>query len=213
MADLPVPVTAADEVRRITQDVLARPEFIESRPSWLQRAWLWLADRIGSLLDALGGEGRGSTIGTVALVVIIVVAILVVLRFSRTVRRDRRLDLEAQGTVGRSPQDWLDEAAALEQQAQWRAALRCRYRGLVAELAEHGLVEEVPGRTTGEYLTAVVTNVPDAAEAFTAATRGFEVAWYGHADVTASDAEDFAAVARRVLAAAGVRRPVAAAAS
>ena len=51
----------------------------------------------------------------------------------------------------RTAAQWRAEAAAHDAAGRWREALRCRYRALVAELAGRGLVEEIPGRTSGEY--------------------------------------------------------------
>ena len=207
MAELVVPVTSAEEVHRITDAVLARPEFLESRPSWLQQAGRRINDVINDFLNTLGEGTRGSTIGTLTLVLLALLVVFLVLRYTRTMRRDPGLDVAVEGPVGRAAAQWLADAEAAAAAGDWRQALRCRYRALVADFAANGLVEEVPGRTTGEYLRVVEENVPAAAEAFAVATRTFEAAWYGHADVQAADVEAFAATAHRSVVAAGLRRP------
>jgi hypothetical protein len=53
-------------------------------------------------------------------------------------------------------------------------------------LAARGLVEEVPGRTAGEYRREVGRAVPAAAADFAGATELFEVAWYGRSDTGAA---------------------------
>jgi hypothetical protein len=68
----------------------------------------------------------------------------------------------------------------------------------VATLARTGAVEEVPGRTTGEYRTLVRQARPAVAEPFADATDRFERAWYGNDDVGPADAADFRTVADRV---------------
>ena len=206
MAELPVPTTPADQVHRITDAVLSRPEFLDAQPSWLQQAVRWVADVIGRFLDTLGGGQRGSAIGTVALVVAAAAILAVVIYYARSMRRDPGLGVTVDGPVGRAAEQWLADADRLEEQGDWRGALRCRYRALVAELAGAGLLEEVPGRTTGEYLAIVEADVPLAADAFRAATRRFESAWYGHTDVNATDVEEFTATARRTVGDAGIRR-------
>jgi hypothetical protein len=209
LVDLPVPTTSGDRVREVTESVLARPEFLQAQPSWLQRALRWLADLFSRFTDALGGGERGSTIGTVSLIVVLLILALGILWYTRTLRRDRTLGVAVEGAVGRGAEDWLRDAAAAEAAGDFRGALRCRYRAMVAELAAHGLVEEVPGRTTGEYLAAVSQDVPAAAAAFTVATRAFEGAWYGHDDVTAADVSAFAETARDVARDSGIRRTAA----
>ena len=206
MADLPVPANDPETVRQVTESVLRRPEFLEARPSWWRQGLRWIVDQVADLLDLLSGGGRGSTIGTFVLVILCLVAIVVIVRFTRSVRRDPSQSVIVEGGYGRTPQDWLDDARDHEAAGRWRDALRCRYRALVAELAAEGFVEEVPGRTTGEYLAAVTDDLPTAAEPFRVTTRAFESAWYGSQDVGPADAERFATAAAAVLSAAGVRR-------
>lgn len=205
MAELPVPVRDPEEVRRVTEAVLARPEFLEARPTWWQELQRLIGDLIGRLVDLVGGGGRGSVIGSVVLVALALVGAFVVLRFSRTMRRDPSLAVAVEGGVGRTPAQWLSDAQSHEAAGQWRHAVRCRYRALLAELAAAGLLEEVPGTTAGEYLSQVRRDVPTADGRFTAATRLFEAAWYGHASLDQADVRAFAAAATDVLRAAGVR--------
>jgi hypothetical protein len=77
--------------------------------------------------------------------------------------------------------------------------VRCRYRALVAELAARGLVDEVPGRTAGEYRGEVRRNLPDAAGDFAGATELFELAWYGRGDTDAQQASRLRELSGRVL--------------
>ena len=206
MADLPVPTTSADEVRRIADAVLARPEFAEAQPAWWQRLLRILSDYLAGLSEAVGAGG--SAVGTAVIVALALIAILVVVRYTRTLRRDPRRDLAVGGQIGRSSADWLSDANAAEDLQQWREAVRCRYRALLAALSAAGLIDEIAGRTSGEYRSAVATDVPAAAAAFTDATARFEDAWYGAAPVTSADVTAFGEAARRTLADAGVRRPV-----
>ena len=208
MADLPVPTTSADEVRRIADAVLARPEFAAAHPTWWQRLLRVLSDYLAGLGEAVGAGG--SAVGTAVVVGLALVAILVVVRYTRTLRPDPRRDLAVGGQIGRSSADWLTDAAAAEERGQLREAVRCRYRALLAALSAAGLVEEVAGRTSGEYLAALTADVPAAAAAFADATRRFEDAWYGAVPVTSAEVSAVSDAARRTLADAGVRRPVAA---
>ncbi len=98
-----------------------------------------------------------------------------------------------------APADWLAEAAACEARGDWQAALRARYRALVAELARRGLVDEIPGRTTGEYRAEVAANLPLAAPEFSNATDLFELAVYGHAPTGPEDASRVRQLSDRVL--------------
>jgi hypothetical protein len=69
----------------------------------------------------------------------------------------------------------------------------------VADLAARGLVEEVPGRTAGEYRRQVDAVVPEVAPAFDGATSLFEGAWYGGRSTGAEEAARFRELEARVL--------------
>jgi hypothetical protein len=69
----------------------------------------------------------------------------------------------------------------------------------VADLASRGLVEEVPGRTAGEYRNEVWRNLPDAAAEFAGATELFEVAWYGRQETGAAQASHLRDLSGRIL--------------
>ena len=211
MAELPVPSTGADEARRIADDVLARREFAEAEPSLWDRFMQWLGDQLGRIFDAIGSGGRGTVVGVITVLVVAAIAVLLIVRYTRTVRRDPGRDLAMDAWIGRSSREWMAEAAAHEAAQRWRDAVRCRYRGLLAEFAAAGLVEEIAGRTSGEYLAAVREDIPAAAEDFADVTRRFEAAWYGHEATAATDVDAFRVAARRVASAAGLRRALASA--
>jgi hypothetical protein len=78
-----------------------------------------------------------------------------------------------------SPAAWRQRAASLASEGRYREALRCRYCALVGELAQRGLLDEVPGRTSGEYERVVRAVVPGAAPQFAWVTALFESCWYG----------------------------------
>ncbi|MBA3372047.1 MAG: DUF4129 domain-containing protein [Actinomycetota bacterium] len=193
-------------MRRVTAEVLARAEFVEARPGLWQRALSAVFDFIGRILELLGGGGRGSVIGTLILLGLSAVVAVLLWRFSRKVQRNPAAKAAATDPIGRSSRQWRAEAGEHEAAGRWRAAVRCHYRALIADLAAAGLLEEVPGRTSGEYLRVVVEDLPLAAEAFTAATSAFESAWYGHADVTADDVQQMREAGKNVLATTSGRR-------
>lgn len=105
----------------------------------------------------------------------------------------------------REPVDWRSEADEHRRAGRFREALRCRYRALVGDLARRGLIDEIPGRTTGEHRRQVHEVTPVAAATFDRAADLFDGAWYGHADVDATDDDRFIALERDVLDGAGGR--------
>jgi hypothetical protein len=93
---------------------------------------------------------------------------------------------------------WRDLAENLEAEGRWREALRARYRELVADLAEAGIIDEIPGRTAGEYRQVVAVERPADGAAFNAATGLFEGAWYGGQSTGQVESSRFAELAASV---------------
>ena len=172
------PARDPDSIRRAAHDILAQPQFRTVGPSPIDRARHWLGQQVSKLLDATL-SGHLSLIGAAVLVLIVGLLVWLVVRGIRNLRADPAVRGPAVVAARRPPADWLAEAAACEARGDWRAALRARYRALVAELSRRGLVEEIPGRTTGEYRAEVTTNLPGAAADFGGATDLFEAAVYG----------------------------------
>ncbi len=99
----------------------------------------------------------------------------------------------------REPTHWRVEAEEHRRAGRYREAMRCRYRALVGDLARRGLIDEIPGRTTGEERTQLRQVQPDAGGPFTSAADLFDGVWYGHHAVDASDDDRFQSFERDVL--------------
>ena len=197
--ELGVPDRDPGQVREAVREVLARPEFRPPDRPLLNRLFDWLLDMVGRLLAALGGSGAGGIVGLILLALLLVGVGLVVARFSRGLTRSPEVAAAVPGIPRRSAAEWRAEAEAHERAGDWRRAIRARYRALVAELAARGLVEEVPGRTAGEYRREVGRNLPGAATDFAGATELFEVAWYGRSQTGPREADHLRDLSSRVL--------------
>ena len=106
----------------------------------------------------------------------------------------------------REPTNWRAEADEHRRAGRYRDALRCRYRALVGDLARRGLIDEIPGRTTGEERTQLHHVQPDAGTPFASAADLFDDAWYGHVAVDADDDERFQSFERDVLTSTAARK-------
>jgi hypothetical protein len=197
--DLPAPTRDPGRVREAVREVLARPEFRPPDRTLLQRAFDWLLEQVGRLLAELGASGAGGIVGLAVLVLALLGIGLLAARFSRGLTSSPEVRAAVPGVPRRPATDWRAEAEAHERAGAWRAAVRCRYRALVAELAARGLVDEVPGRTAGEYRGEVRRNLPDAAADFAGATELFELAWYGRGETGAQQASRLRELSGRVL--------------
>ena len=186
-------------IRGTARGILSQPQFRTAGPSALERARSWAGRQVSHALDAaLAGH-----FGVAGVVVLLLIAAAVVLVVARVVRASRHTGAVRGYRVdggSRPPADWLAEAAACEARGDWRGALRARYRALVAELAARGVVDEVPGRTTGEYRAEVSANLPAAAPEFGGATDLFEATMYGDQASGPAETAELDALAHRVLA-------------
>jgi hypothetical protein len=204
VTQLPVTGRNPGQIRRTAGEILRRAEFRPAKRSWWSAVVHWVLREIGKLLGRLLGLGRGS--GAAAWIAVAVLAVIVgligVLAVRFWVRRPSdpsRAVVVTAATAGRSAVDWRAEAARHEREGRWPDALRCRYRALVADLAGRGVIEEVPGRTAGEYRWAVQATNPAVAVDFAGATELFEDAWYGDRSTGPADQTQFDELAGRVL--------------
>ena len=198
--ELTVPTHDGDDVDDAIEDILARPDLREEQPNLLERARNWVFEQLGRGIDALFQSGGGTLLGWVVVVVAIGLAVVFTVRLGRGVQRDPGISL-ARGDTGarRTAADWRADAEANEAAGRWRAAVRCRYRALVADLAERGLIDDVPGRTAGEHRREVEDAVPAAAHDFTQASELFERAWYGNRPTGRDDTGRLRQLTDRVL--------------
>lgn len=191
----------ADEIRNGAEEILSRPEFRQPPKSLYQRALEELSERIDDILNALVSGGRGAVLAWLVLAAVIgVVAFLLVRGLQRDRRQKRAPGIDAiEIDARRPPADWAAEAAQFEAAGAWRDALRCRYRWLIASLAGAGVVDEIPGTTSGEYRVLVGAARPSASGPITDATALFERAWYGNQPTGPAEASSFEELAGRVL--------------
>lgn len=202
-AELRVPERDPATARQAAGRVLARAEYRRPAPSLLQRARSWAVRQLERLVGAVFGGGRGRVVFWAVAAAGLIATVVVLARFGRGVTADasRRPSTAAAGR--RTAAEWRAQAEAHDATGRWRAGLRCRYRALVAELAERGLVDDVPGRTAGEYRQEVGDRAPAVSEPFAGATELFERAWYGNRPTGADEAARFDELAGRVLTGAG----------
>lgn len=188
------------EVRDEIERILSQPEYREPPRPFIQRVMDWISERAAELIADILGGGRAVVIGWVISAVVAVVVLYLLVRFVLALRADPARREAAMADPRRPAEDWVAEAERYEAAGQWRDALRCRYRALVAHLAARGLVDEIPGRTAGEYRLEVAENLPSAAQPFATATVMFEEAWYGGGDVDEIRHAQFRAAASEVTA-------------
>ncbi len=97
-----------------------------------------------------------------------------------------RLEPEATAT------DLLSEAEALARQGDLRAAIRKTYIALLVELGDRKMISLAHHKTNRDYLNSL-RSVPQLHSRMRGLTDSFERHWYGFANATANDWQDFRA--------------------
>jgi hypothetical protein len=204
---LPVPTQDPSTSNQKADEILSRSEFEEVQPGVYDRVIQWIGDAVSTLIEGLFTGGAGTAVAWVILAAAVVLVAMLALRVGRTLQTDpSRSVARVQVEVRRSPIEWSREAEAFEARGEWKAALRCRYRALVADLVSRKVVRDQPGHTTGEYRSDVTAALPGAAAEFGGASELFERAWYGDRPTGPDESSRFRELAEVVIGEAGGHR-------
>ncbi len=192
-------------MRATVSEILAERQF-HPAPNWWRRFVDWLRAHLHLPTLHLPGFSGGAWQSYVVLAVLLAgVATVVTIAARRGFFQRWSHPRAAPGVVvteeseAMSPAAWLERAGRFAAEGRFREALRCRYCALVGELARRGLLDEVPGRTTGDYERLVSASVPEVGRQFAALTALFEACWYGHEPSDAEEQVLFDQAARSVL--------------
>ncbi len=193
------------------ESILARPEYAadtEGENAFIRAIrnfFEWLAKFFPK--PRAGNAGGVNWITRIAQVLVIGLAVAVLLyvlkilyvRFSGRSRRPKtgkkrearivlgeRLEPEATAT------DLLSEAEALARQGDLRAAIRKAYIALLVELGDRKMISLAHHKTNRDYLNAL-RSVPGLHSRMRGLTDSFERHWYGFANATPNDWQDFRA--------------------
>lgn len=198
--DLPEPVVPAEDVRRQADEILDQRQFQRPEPNLVERAEQWVDEQLAKLFQEATSGSTGSIVGWVILILGVAALVYFLRRVGRTVRADPRRAPSVTVERTRTADEWDEDAASHEQSGEWKAALRSRFRALTTRLVDLGRVDDVPGRTAGEYRGEVAASVPAASGQFAEATRLFEDAWYGDRPTGAPENARFRTLADEVVA-------------
>lgn len=203
-----VPVTPdADEARRWAVEELAKRIYHEEE-SLLERLWNAIFDFFRSFLQSVGGVLNETppavTIGFIVLVLLVAVALALWLGGRVQLARKRRVEqdavLEHDDRTAVQLTRAADEAATA---GDFHAAVLQRFRAIIRDLDERGLLEDRPGLTAREATRLASAALPHLTAEFSAAADLFCDARYGHREPTRDDDAALRDLAAR--AAAGAR--------
>lgn len=190
------------------QDILARPEYVTTAQGtnaltrlfrtlieWLRKLfpepqpmqpdsmqWLVFITRILAFLSAIG--------------LLVFIVRLVWKRFKRTKKIKTRKRVEPRIVLGerlepeQTAGDLLSDAEALARSGDLRAAIRKAYIALLVELGDRKVISLAQHKTNRDYLNAL-RDLPPLHSRMRGLTDSFERHWYGFAEATQSDWQNF----------------------
>ncbi len=196
-SDVPVDLDR-DEAREAAVRELSDPAYVSDDPNPLERAVEWVLERLGELFAGAGGMS-GITAVTIIVALVVIVVIVVRLRVGRTGRAVR-----SGGRVfGSSIMSANEHRAAAERAAaagDLAEAVRERFRAVVRELEQRGVLDARAGRTVDEVAFEAGKALPVLADDLRGAAVQFDDVWYGGRTATPQGYERLVSVDDRVRA-------------
>ncbi|MGM9472087.1 DUF4129 domain-containing protein [Pseudarthrobacter sp. YS3] len=179
MAAEPPVLPGRDEARRWAQEELAKPEYRDASPDWLEDAWQGFLDWLRSL-D--GGSAADTPVAApwigVAIAVLIGTAIILA-RPRLNAKAKRSVDMfDADPTVTATA--YRGRAAAAASAGNWNAAVVDCFRALVRTAEERNVLDPRPGRTADEVARELATPFSPEARRLGQAARMFDGIRYGN---------------------------------
>jgi hypothetical protein len=187
VADVPIDISS-DDARAAARQELRDPAYHAAEPSQLERALSWLGDRLSELLDSVFSSLPGSPFGLIVLALLAVVIVVVVRLWVGKIAVFRR-GAKAPVFDGRRRSAAEHRAAADQAFAsgKYGEAVRERFRGIVRDLEERGVLNEQSGRTVDEVAAEAGRQLTGSAAGLRRAARTFDDIVYGGRTATAED--------------------------
>ncbi|MFD2421963.1 DUF4129 domain-containing protein [Amycolatopsis pigmentata] len=197
LTDVPV-VIDRDDARRAAEAELAKHEYLTAQPNVWERAISWLGHKIAGLFEQASRVTPGGALGLLVLLAVVVLIVVVVrLRVGGMARanRVRREVFEDRSRGARDYRNAAEEAAAA---GDFATAVRERFRAIIREFEERGVLDELSGRTADEAAREAGVRLPDARDELSAAAALFDAVHYGGHQVSNVDYERLVALDRGV---------------
>ena len=169
----------AEEARRWAAEELAKPEYRQAAPGWLESFWEgileWLRSLDASSADA--GPLPSSLIGIAIAVVIAAGVMLARPRLNAKVRQAREVfGMDSPLTAA----DYRQRAETAAAGAKWGDAVVDRFRALVRSAEDRTILNPQPGRTADEVARELALPFGAYAHRLNHAARTFDAVRYGN---------------------------------
>ena len=193
MAAEPPVLPGADEARRWAAEELAKPEYRDAAPSWLDTLWRNFLDWLQSL-DGSQGDAAPVPSPVIALVIAAIIAAAVLLARPRLNARARQAKDVFERETALAAADYRNRAEAAAAAGLWGDAVVDRFRAVVRSAENRTILDPQPGRTADE--AAQVLSVPFSSESgrLARAAATFDGIRYGNRAAGTADYQEMVAL-------------------
>ncbi len=179
MAAEPPVLPGAGEARRWAAEELAKSEYRDAEPGWLESLWRSFLDWLLSL-DGPSGEAGPVPSPVIGIVIAVVIAIAVILARPRLNPKARQNKEVFVPDTELTASDYRQRAEASAAAAKWADAVVNRFRALVRSVEDRTVLDPQPGRTADEVVLALSIPFPAEAARLDQAARTFDAVRYGN---------------------------------
>jgi Domain of unknown function (DUF4129) len=186
MSAEPPVLPGAEEARRWAAEELAKSEYRDAEPGWLDSLWRSFLDWLLSL-DGPANEPGPVPSPVIGIVIAVVIAVAVILARPRLnpKTRQRKEVFEPDAELTASGYRLRAEASAAA--GKWGDAVVDRFRALVRSAEDRTVLDPQPGRTADEVVLALSVPFPTEAARLDQAARTFDAVRYGNWTAGSSD--------------------------
>jgi hypothetical protein len=183
ITDVPIDVDR-DTARDAAARELADPAYQAAEPSLLERALIWLLQRLAELFQGAAALTPGGPLGLVLLALVVAAVVVIVRLRTGGISRTRRGERALFDGRPRSADEHRRAADDAVSRGDLTAAVRERFRAIVRELEQRGVLDELSGRTVDEIAAQAGARLPGCADELREAARIFDDVIYGGRNAT-----------------------------
>ncbi|MDQ0922816.1 hypothetical protein QF038_001324 [Pseudarthrobacter sp. W1I19] len=192
MSAEPPVLPSAEEARRWAAEELAKSEYREAEPGWLDSLWRSFLDWLQSL-DGPAGADAPVPSPVIGIVIAVVIAVAVILARPRLNPKARQAKEVFEPDNALTAPDYRQRADASAAAGKWGDAVVDRFRAVVRSAEDRVVLEPQPGRTADEAAFALSRPFPAEAARLDHAARTFDAVRYGN---WTPGSQDYAAMKR-----------------
>lgn len=184
----PPVVPGRDEARQWAAEELAKAQYPDARPGWVDQLWRDFLDWLSSFDGELSGPGPDLAVPIIlaVAVAVIIVAIFVVRPRLNARRKAGVRDIYGDERI-MDADGYRSRAAAAADDGDWPAAVVHLFRALVRSAEERDVIDVRAGRTADEAAAQLGSVFGAAQSRLIAAARVFDAIRYGEAGATKAD--------------------------